>query len=109
MISRDDLIAAISKASSPKPLQLDVAGIGPVYVKLMTAFDADQTKKKLEVNKKDDGCDVGRLLAAMLCDEEGALLFDSGNAEQVLMLSKLPPGAQGSILNAANEANDPGK
>jgi hypothetical protein len=109
MTSRDELIASICKASSPKPIQLDVAGIGPVFVKLMTAYDAETTRKQLEEHKKEDGCSIGRLLSMMICDEEGTLLFDIRNAEHVLTLSKLPPKAQGDILTAANQANDPGK
>lgn len=110
-MSRDALIASILAASSPKPVQVEVDGIGPMFVRVMTAFDADYTRKQLAELKKDDGCETGRLLACLLCDEGGTLLFDVANSEVVLKLSKLPPGVSTKVLNAANSANgaDPGK
>ena len=104
-MNRDQLIASILKASSPKPIRLEVDSIGPVFVRVMTAYDADITRKSLDATKKDDGCDIGRLLASMLCDEKGDLLFAATEADTVLKLSKLPPKAQTAILNAANQAN----
>lgn len=110
-MNRDELIAAIRGASSPKPAPVAVPGIGAAFVRVMTAFDASQTKKTLEALKADDGCETGRLLACLLTDEAGELLFDVRNAEDVLMLAKLPPAAQHAVMNASNQANgaDPGK
>jgi len=104
-MNRDQLIASILKASSPKPIRLEVDSIGPVFVRVMTAYDADMARKSLDANKKEDGCEMGRLLASMLCDDKGELLFDSANSDSVLKLSKLPPKAQTAILHAANQAN----
>ena len=110
-MSRDALIASILSASSPKPVSVEVDGIGKVFVRVMTAFDADQTRKQLADLKKEDGCETGRLLACLLCDEGGTLLFDVANAEVMLKLSKIPPGVSTKVLNAANAANgaDAGK
>jgi len=110
-MSRDALIASILSASSPKPVKVDADGIGPVFVRVMTAYDADDARKTLAELKADDGCETGRLLACLLCDEGGALLFDARNAETVLKLSKLPPGVSTKVLTAANSANgaEPGK
>jgi hypothetical protein len=108
-MNRDQLIAAIRGASSPKPAPVPVPGIGDAFVRIMTAYDAAQTKKTLEAMKADDGCETGRLLACLLTDESGELLFDVKNAEDVLMLAKLPPAAQHAVLNASNQANAPGK
>lgn len=100
MATRDELIAAILAKSGPKPLAVD--GLG--FVKVMTAYDADQTRKKLETLKKDDGCETGRLLACLLCDEDGTALFDPADAEAVLKLAKLPPELQMAALNAGKDA-----
>jgi hypothetical protein len=110
-MSRDTLIASILSASSPKPVKVEADGIGPVFVRVMTAFDADYTRKQLADLKAEDGCETGRLLACLLVDEDGTLLFDVTNAETVLKLSKLPPGVSTKVLNAANAANgaEPGK
>ena len=110
-MSRDALIASILSASNPKPVRVEADGIGPVYVRVMTAYDADYARKKLAELKADDGCETGRLLACLLCDEGGTLLFDVTNTETVLQLSKLPPTVSTKVLNAANSANgaDAGK
>jgi hypothetical protein len=110
-MSRDALIASILSASSPKPVRLEADGIGSVFVRVMTAFDADYARKQLAEHKKEDGCETGRLLACLLCDENGELLFDVANPETVLKLSKLPPGVSTKVLTAANSANgaEPGK
>ena len=96
-MTRDELIASILARSSPKPLAVD--GLG--FVRVMTAYDADQTRRKLEAMKKEDGCETGRVLACLLCDEEGTLLFDVADAESVLKLAKLPPDVQMAFLNAS--------
>lgn len=108
-MSRDELIASLLGKSSPKPAATIIDGT-TYYVRVMTAYDADRTRKQLEGLKKDDGCETGRLLAVVLCDESGVLLFDVNDAEAVLALSKLPPRLQTRLITAANEAqgNDSG-
>jgi hypothetical protein len=108
-MSRDKLIASILGASSPKPVKVKVDGAGDVFVRVMTAFDADTTRKKLDAHKKEDGCETGRLLAMLLCDADGTLLFDIADAETVLKLAKLPPSVSTAVMGAANEANGAGK
>jgi hypothetical protein len=104
-MTRDDLIALILKRSSPKPIPVEYDGQAG-FVRVMTAYDADATKKKLEAVKRDDGCETGRLLAMLLCDEEGGLLFDVSDAEAVLALAKLDPGLQMAYLNASRKSNE---
>lgn len=101
----DQLRASILKASSPKPIRLEVDGIGPVFVRVQTAYDADVNRKKLEAAKKDDNCDIGRLLAIMLCDEEGNALFEMSDDDTVLKLAKLPGYVQEQMLEVSNKAN----
>lgn len=100
-MTRDELIASILAKSGPKPIPVE--GLG--FVRVMTAYDADQLRKKTEANKKDDGCDTGRLLACLLCDEDGGLLFDVADAEAVLMLSKLPQDLQVACIDASRKSN----
>lgn len=101
MTTREELIASILAKSNPKPVPVE--GFG--FVRVMTAYDADQLRKKTEALKKDDGCDTGRLLACLLCDETGALLFDAADAEAVLSLSKLPQDVALSCMEASRKAN----
>jgi hypothetical protein len=101
----EQLRASILKASSPKPIRLEVEGIGPVFVKVQTAYDADVNRKRLDAAKKDDNCEIGRLLAIMLCDEEGNPLFDLADDATAMQLAKLPGSVQSAILDASNKAN----
>jgi hypothetical protein len=109
----DQLRASILKVSSPKPIRLEVDGIGPVFVQVQTAYDADVMRKKLDAAKKkieeaktDDHCEIGRLLACTISDEDGNPLFDMNDEQQMLQLSKLPANVQASILEASNKANN---
>lgn len=103
-MSPDELAKAILAASGPKPQPVELDGIGTVYVRVMTAYDADRMRKQLDTLPKDDGCYVGRMLAFVMCSESGQQLFDAADAETVLKLSKLPPKAQQKVMQAANQA-----
>lgn len=103
-MKREELIERILGASNPAPNQIEVEGLGAVYTRVMTAHAAELMRKKLDTLPKDDGCYVGRMLAFVLCDEAGELLFDAADAETALKLSKLPPRAQQKVMQAANEA-----
>jgi hypothetical protein len=110
-MSRDELIARITAASSPKPVKVQIDGLGEVFVRVMTAWDSHHMRKQLAALEADDGCEEGRLLACLLCDEGGTLLFDVNNAESVLMLAKIKQSSQARALKAASAANgdEPGK
>lgn len=101
MTTREELIASILAKSGPKPLAVE--GLG--FVKVMTAYDADQMRRKTEPLKKDDGCETGRLLACLLCDADGVLLFDPADAEAVLKLSKLPQEIALAVIDASRKGN----
>ena len=111
-MSREDLRALIQGASAPPPHAVEVPGLGSVFVRVMTPFDSDATRRQLEQHGKgadgqplEDGCAVGRLLASVLCDEAGAPLFEIGNAADVQMLSKLPGPVNNAIFKAHRVAN----
>jgi hypothetical protein len=102
---REALQALIAAASGPRPHSVDVSGLGRVYVRVMTAFDSDVSRKALEAARADDGCEIGRLLATVLCDADGVPLYDIGNASDVLMLSRLPGAVNEAVFKAHREAN----
>ena len=104
-MDRAALRAVFETASNPKPVKTKVAGLGTVYIAVQTAFSADEAAKQLEQHAKPDGLDIGRRLAAVICDEEGAPLFDIANDEDVRVLAKLKSSAIVKLFNAANKAN----
>jgi hypothetical protein len=103
--SRQDLQALIAAASGPAPQAVDVPGLGRVYVRVMTAYDSDIARKALEAARADDGCEIGRLLATVLCDAGGAPLYDIANAADVMMLSRLPGAVNEAVFKAHRAAN----
>lgn len=103
--SRQDLQALIAAASGPAPQAVDVPGLGRVYVRVMTAYDSDIARKALEAARADDGCEIGRLLATVLCDAGGAPLYDVASADDVLMLSRLPGAVNEAVFKAHRAAN----
>lgn len=107
-MDRATYAAGILKASGPPPVKVEgVDGIGTVYVRVMTAYDADQARKALDKARKEDGCEMGRLLTTLICFDDGATCFDMNDADTVLKLSKLPPKVQTALLKAGNLANTP--
>lgn len=108
-MSRADLVELFRAASNPKPRAVNVPGLGDVYIRTMTAYDADQMRRKLETLPKDDGCNVGRTLAFVLCDEDGESLFDAAAQADAELLSRLPQGVAAALMRAANEGIPEGK
>jgi hypothetical protein len=112
MSTRDELRALIAAASAPPPAAVTVEGLGRVWVRVMTPFDSEASRRALDAHGKqadgtplEDGCHIGRLLATVLCDETGAPLYEVGNADDVLMLSKLPGAVNQAIFAAHRRAN----
>lgn len=108
-MNRDDLIGRIVAATNPPPLAVEVEGLGSVFVRVQTAFDAEQLRKKLEAAPKDDALYTSRVLTFVLCDSEGKLLFDIEDAEAVKTLAGLPQAKAQKLLEASNQANALGK
>lgn len=104
-MSRDALRAALVALSNPLPVQVDVRG-QIFFVRVLTAHDADLMRLAAERYKDaGDSCDSGRSLAYLLCDADGATIFDANSPDDVLMLSKLHPEVREALFEAANKAN----
>lgn len=112
MSVRDDLKAAIAAASAPRPRAVTIEGLGAVFVRVMTPYDSEMARSALEAAGKTadgadkaDGCQIGRLLATVLCDDAGAPLYDVANHDDVLLLSKLPAPVNKAVFKAHRDAN----
>ena len=104
-MTRDELRAALAALSSPPPAKVESRG-QTFYVRVLTAHDASLMQQAAERHKDArDGCDSGRSLAYLLCDADGATIFDADSADDVLMLSRLHPEVRETLFEAANKAN----
>ena len=99
-MKRDELRARILATSAPKPVPVTLPEWGTVFVKPLlvgeieaTAADADPTFQ------------TARGLARMLCDEEGSLIFDVGNLDDLKVLNGLRASSLNLIHSAMESAN----
>lgn len=104
-MTRDELRAALAALSSPPPVKVESHGKA-FFVRTLTAYDSDQIRVFAErYRDTEDGCSTGRILAQLLCDPAGELLFDPESLADVLMLSKLEPGLRDELMAAARRIN----
>lgn len=106
-MSREQLIEAVRLAAQPRVERVDeVPGLGTCFVRVMTPYDSDRARAALARHaSKEDGCQMGRLLATVLCDAEGAALFDIDADADVYLLAHLRPEATRVIFAAHRKAN----
>jgi hypothetical protein len=95
-------MAAMRAAANPKPLQIDVDGLGVCYVRAITAGQGSELAGMDSVDKKYENV---RNVAIVLCDADGNLLFDAKNEGDLELLSQQKAGAINAILQAANKHN----
>lgn len=98
--------AALIAASRPAPVAVVLPDGSTYHVRTLTAFDSQRTQAVLEANKDAaDGMTTGRVLAMVLCDASGELLFDVNSLADVLALSTMSPEFMRAIFAAHNKAN----
>lgn len=102
MSLRDTILAA---TVFPPVEAKGIPVLGNVFVAVNSAYSSSLARKALAEMEADDGCNTGRTLATILTDENGVLLFDVRNPEDVLALSKLQNTTISAILTAASKAN----
>jgi hypothetical protein len=88
-MNRDALIAAMQATASAPPTKCDVDGWGTLYLKPLTVEQCDLQQQETEVEGK-DRLRFARGAARLICDEQGKLLFDPENAEDLELLAKQP-------------------
>ena len=107
MMNREKLIAAMRDKATPKPTAVTINGYGTVYVRKLTVAEVDaQTEETTKDNK------LARAAARLLCDENGARLFNPDSEDDIKLLSAQPWEDVSEILSAAQtqviKAADPG-
>lgn len=109
-MSADDIRARIEAARNPKPVAIDVPGVGEVFARVATAKQAAETRalsEEFDAEDQRNGTKAARVAAQMLCDEAGALLYDPRNAEHIAALMDLGDQVVGTILTKCRDANYP--
>lgn len=87
-MNREQLIAAMKSLAVEKPRPVDVKGWGTVHVRRMTVEEVDRQTQELQGSK--DKQRFAKAACRILCDEEGHLLFDPANEEDVKLIAKQP-------------------
>lgn len=92
---------------APQPLEkrpVTIPGLGPCYVRAMSAGERDEFEVALNKGKSRDF--RARLVAATVCDEEGDLVF---SPEDIPALSALPAATLQPLVVAITALNKLGE
>lgn len=100
-MNREELIAAMQATANPQPVPVPVAGWGTLHVKPPTVEEVDAAQ---DVEEPQDGKKrrFARAAARIICDEQGARVFDPMNAADIDLLAKQPWTMLHKVLNAAD-------
>jgi len=108
-MTRDELIAAMRATAAPKPVSVTVPGWGTMYVKPPTVGEVDEASDAAE---PEDGKKnrFARGAARLICDADGARVFDPLNVDDVLLLAAQPWSMLQRVMEAADvrKADDSG-
>lgn len=104
-----DRLAWLSKVKatpSMMPLKINVPFWGDTYIRALTAGEATSLADKSEKGiKLDEKYGNARLIAAMVCDPDGAVLFDKDSVEDLEFLNSQRPAILAKVLSAITKHN----
>lgn len=101
MESREKIIEAMKQTAVQAPRKITVPKWGDVYVRDVTLAEVEDQDADTADGK--DKLRLARAAARVMCDEHGALLFDSSDADDVRLLSQQPWKLIQKVLAAASE------
>lgn len=107
MSLREDLLAAMQVTAAAKPISIEVAGWGMLYVRQPTVEEVDAASEEVE---PEDGKKrrFARGAARIICDADGKLVFDINNASDIDLLAKQPWAMLQKVLAAAGPGDASG-
>lgn len=82
------LIEAMRATATEAPRAVDVPKWGKVYVRDVTVDEVEEQTQ--DTANKTDKHRIARGVARILCDENGARLFDPDDADDVALIAKQP-------------------
>lgn len=100
MLSREDLLAMFKATAVAAPRPVVIPKWGTVYIRDVTLAEV-QDQDDDSANGKDK-MRLARAVARVLCDKDGALLFDPADPDDVRLLSQQPWKFIQKILEEAN-------
>lgn len=101
-MNRDDLIAAMRSTASAAPTPVEVDGWGVMYVRPPTVAEVDAARKQEE---PEDDKQFARGACRVICDKDGARIFDAMNEDDVNLLASQPWSMLTKVIAAASVAN----
>jgi hypothetical protein len=99
-MNRSELIAAMQLTAAEKPVPVEVKGWGTVYIRALTVAEVEEQAD--DVADKNDKSRIARGAARLLCDEDGKMLFDPKNEEDIKLLAKQPWRLIRKIIDASD-------
>jgi hypothetical protein len=87
-MKREELIACMQATANEKPRAVEVKGWGTLHIRSLTVAEVDEQSE--DATAKKDKFRIARAAARLLCDEDGARLFDHTNDEDVALLAQQP-------------------
>lgn len=97
-VNREALIEAMRATATQAPRAVDVPKWGRVYVRDVTVDEVEEQTE--DTADKKDKHRIARGVARILCDENGARLFDPDDADDVSLLAKQPWKLLSKIIEA---------
>lgn len=99
-MKRDELRAKILATAAPKPVPVNVPEWGDVFVKPLLVGEIESAS-----TDADPKLQAARGIARMLCTEEGDLLFDASNADDLFAINRLRASTLSHIHAAMDAVN----
>lgn len=101
-MDRAALLAAMQAAAGAKPVPVDMpAWGGTVYVRQLSVADVEDASGEDRSDKRN----LCRAAARVLCDQDGARLFDPSSAVDLQLLAQQPWTVLQRVLDAGDKAN----
>jgi hypothetical protein len=98
----DELRAAMQETARQKPRAIEVAGWPRFYVRQVTVEEIEDQAE--DITDPKDKRKIARGAARVICDENGARIYDPANADDVALLASQP----WPLLRQAIEEPEPG-
>lgn len=100
-----NLRAHLLATGRPRVDSEHVEGVGTCYFRRLSVGDVDEINGAK--GKENDGFDTARSLARILCDQQGAPLFDVHNLDDLALLNTLDIEPLNAAATRVQERNKP--